>query len=465
MSNNYLKHYGIKKSKWSPQARAKYDARNRQLYGDENAQSKQRQAQSTRGKPPATNYKPQVAPKAGSNIGVGKKDPIDRRLKESKTWNSLTPEQRKRAIDINNAAKRANKQYTSYFGLFSSTPGRYLAKRNRKKRDGTETLLKYAEEVKKADESKKAREAKSEAKKALRDARRESKQATSSGSSNSGFGANIIKRTPGRKTVEEAARNRNDRKRMGHVVTQELGDPFTRNDRKQMGRMVTQDLGNPITRNDRKQMGRMVTQDTGTRRSSKGNSLPIGQTVAENLQNGGKQSALPKTGLIFKQPQAKAIGKVAKKNAHRVKANAENQNKEKQDKKAVEEYNRLVKSNANKYSKQTYTDTDFWGNKRTRTFKELKESKNPFDRIGTDYKLIKTTDNKLVRGLKKAYNSLGGYNVTPDQWTKSDGYRQDFEYYDNLRSKENGSKSSLPRSGIIRRKKAKSIGSAVKKKK
>lgn len=132
MHNNYLKHYGIKKSKWSPQARAKYDARNRQLYGDEDNQNSERKAQSIRGKPPATNYKPQVAPKAGSNIGIGKKDPIDRRLKESKTWNSLTPEQKKRAMAINDAAKRANKQYTSYFGVFSSAPGKFLAKRNRK---------------------------------------------------------------------------------------------------------------------------------------------------------------------------------------------------------------------------------------------------------------------------------------------------------------------------------------------
>lgn len=186
MHNNYLKHYGIKKSKWSPQARAKYDARNRQLYGDEDNQNSERKAQSIRGKPPATNYKPQVAPKAGSNIGIGKKDPIDRRLKESKTWNSLTPEQKKRAMAINDAAKRANKQYTSYFGVFSSAPGKFLAKRNRKKRDGTATLLKYAEEVKKADDAKSARE---------------SKQATSSGPNNSGFGANIIKRTPGAKQV------------------------------------------------------------------------------------------------------------------------------------------------------------------------------------------------------------------------------------------------------------------------
>ena len=137
----YLKHYGVKKSQWSPQARAKYDAEHRRKYGDN----------------------------TGSNIGyTGDNNWVSRnngslasrvseRVKsDNKEYLSLSPEQKQRAKGLMVARKKAQTSWK----IFGKGPAKWASKRHGKKTSNTEALNKFAKEIKKFDEREAARKAK-----------------------------------------------------------------------------------------------------------------------------------------------------------------------------------------------------------------------------------------------------------------------------------------------------------------
>lgn len=346
MAKNYLIHYGVKKSQWSPQARARYDARHR--------------------------------PKAISEESntSGSFGPA-----QSEAYKQLTPKEREQARKLSEFTKRARKQY-KYFGKFIP---KYIAKKIDKYSTDGDRQNKYAEEILK---------------------NRKFKTGTAGQSVGS---ANIIKRQPAR-----------SKSAIGNRQNVPLARP---------------------------------TSSSGGKGKPTSGSKHIGNGVAQQPQS--TSASLPKAGFIFKRPQARTVGKdlykATKKEAHKVKKQndaakkeaqdaferhkkeaersyakqqeakakkkaAEKKRKEKEDKKAVDAYNRNLERNARNYKRQKYEVEDFFGRKKTKTYKDMKESKNPFDRISVDYKPIKTSDNKLVRFAKKAYNELGfNYNSTPEQ--------------------------------------------------
>lgn len=142
MSNDYLKHYGVKKSQWSPQARARYDARHR--------------------------------PKAISDESntSGSFGPA-----QSEAYKRLTPKERERVNALAKQSKKFRKQYTSGFNIMGQGIPKFILKKIDKKSNFGALQNKYAEEV-------------------IRN--RRYKTATSG---QSGAAANIIKRQPGAKQV------------------------------------------------------------------------------------------------------------------------------------------------------------------------------------------------------------------------------------------------------------------------
>lgn len=142
MANDYLKHYGVKKSQWSPQARARYDARHR--------------------------------PKAISDASntSGSFGPA-----QSEAYKQLTPKERDRVDALAKQSKKFRKQYTSGFNIMGKGIPKFIAKRIDKKSNFGALQNKYAEEV-------------------IRN--RKFKTGTSGQSVGS---ANIIKRQPGAKQV------------------------------------------------------------------------------------------------------------------------------------------------------------------------------------------------------------------------------------------------------------------------
>lgn len=138
MAKNYLIHYGVKKSQWSPQARARYDAKHR--------------------------------PKAISDASntSGSFGPA-----QSEAYKQLTPKEREQARKLSEFSKRARKQY-KYFGKFIP---KYIVKKIDKYSTDGDRQNKYAEEILK---------------------NRKFKTSTAGQSVGS---ANIIKRQPGAKQV------------------------------------------------------------------------------------------------------------------------------------------------------------------------------------------------------------------------------------------------------------------------
>ncbi len=294
MAKNYLIHYGVKKSQWSPQARARYDAKHR--------------------------------PKevSDANNTSGSFGPA-----QSEAYKQLTPKEREQARKLSEFSKRARKQY-KYFGKFIP---KYIAKKIDKYSSDGDRQNKYAEDI-------------------LRN--RKFKTGTAGQSVGT---AHIIKRQPGDKQV---AANKNGKGR------------------------------------------------------SDGTTKHIGRSQSDQMTG----ASLPKAGFIFKRPQARTVGKdlykATKKEAHKIKK--QNDAAKKEDKKAVDAYNRNLERNKREYMKGTSTETDFWGNTRKVKNSEIFKSKNPFDRIATSYIPMKTSDNKVVRFLKRAYNELGyDFNSTKEE--------------------------------------------------
>ena len=204
MANDYLKHYGVPKSQWSAKARAKYDAEHRRKYDQEDRQSIQNgrgaadsnssfssspNSQSQEPKKPGRFAKtakighksnrilvqPQTSGSFGKTMGT---NAIDKRIRDSKVWNSLNPEQKKRAQGLSNLGKTSRKLMGLPFVGGSFFLKRAI-KKDEKKIDKVDRLLRNAQNVYDYDAKYRTNR--------------------SAKSANDGYASKIIKRTPGRK--------------------------------------------------------------------------------------------------------------------------------------------------------------------------------------------------------------------------------------------------------------------------
>ena len=356
MANDYLKHYGVKKSQWSPQARARYDAEHRRKYGTGEPVTPQ-------GTSPNNHLHSRKRNDSGKTVSLLGRDEIrsskkPKNLVRTNTSSNFVTTRKLTKGEVNRAPKSRLNGQIQKVDISSPVVGANTRMNGNKVK----------------------------------------------GASNARNAGGSMKREPTRS--KSALGNRQDV---------------------------------PLAR---------PTSSSGGKGKPTSGSKHIGNGVAQQPQSTG--ASLPKAGFIFKRPQARTVGKAlynaTKKEAHKVKKRNDNQkeaqdaferhkreaekayekqqkDKEKkkkqaakEDKKAVDAYNRNLERNARNYKRRKYEVEDFFGRKKTITYKDMKESKNPFDRISVDYKPIKTSDNKLVRFAKKAYNELGfDYNSTPKQ--------------------------------------------------